>query len=367
MFEGDRLRRFFDSGVVGLVWWERDGAIVDVNDKFLEMFGYSREDFEKGGLHWDMLTPRGSMPGDAGAVTRARASVRALAEDGEYRRKDGTRVFVRLRSTTVDDDTARVLSVAVDISDQKRAEAERDALLECERRARAEAEAAVSAREEILAIVSHDLRNPLNSISISASALESVGAGGPLPQAGIIQRAVGRMSRLIQDLLDVSQITSGRLDVHPTAVELATLFEELRILLEPQLLQKHQQFACDCPDAGLIVRADPHRITQVLANLIGNAIKFTPEGGRVSLSARRDDGGVLVEVSDTGQGIDTQDLSNIFERFWQARRVRRGGVGLGLPIAKGIINAHGGRIWADSSPGVGTTFSFTLPLATPSS
>jgi PAS domain S-box-containing protein len=364
MFEGDRLRRFFDSGVVGLVWWDVDGAIVDANDKFLEMFGYTHEDLETGGLHWTMLTRGASIPTGAAAATRVHQSVETSAEDGEYQRKDGTRLFVRLRSTTFDDDTTKVLSVAVDISDQKRAEAERDALLECERHARAEAEAAVSAREEILAIVSHDLRNPLNSISISASVLETAGNGSPLPQVGIIHRAVGRMSRLIQDLLDVGQITSGRLEVQPTAIALATLFEEIHIVLQPQLLRKNLHFAYESPDATLVVLADGHRIMQVLSNLIGNAIKFTPEGGRVSLSARRDGDHVLVEVSDSGQGIDQQDLPNIFDRFWQARRVRRGGVGLGLPIAKGIVDAHGGQIRVQSSPGVGTTFSFTLPLAT---
>ena len=366
MLDTDRLRRLFDSGIVGVVSWDITGAIDDANDEFLDIFGYTREDLETGRLDWDVLQPAESMPLRAATGTRALERGTAGPIDSEYRRKDGTPVFVRLRSTGVDDDPTKVLSVVVDISAQKRAEAQRDALLACERRARAEAEAAVRAREEILAIVSHDLRNPLNSISLSATVLESALHDAKVtPQVGIIIRAVARMSRLIQDLLDVSRITSGRLEVNPTPIELATLFEDVRMLLQPQLLQKDQHFECETPEAPAVVAVDPHRVAQVLANLVGNATKFTPEGGRIRLGARRVDGEMLVSVSDTGQGIDAQDLPNIFDRFWQAPRVRRGGVGLGLRIAKGIVDAHGGRLWAESSPGVGTTFFFTLPLSQP--
>jgi hypothetical protein len=351
LLDVDHVRRLFDSGIVGLVAWDDSGAIHDANDKFLEIFGFERDELETGSLHWQALTSEESHPPGTADPT-----------DREYRRKDGTQVFVRLRSANLDADPHEMLSVVVDISAQKLAEAERDALLECERRARAEAEAAVRARDEILAIVSHDLRNPLDSISMSASVIENTGSHRH-PQVGIIRRAVTRMSRLIQDLLDVNQVASGRLVVTPAPVDLAVLMEEMRSTLQPQMLARHQQFTFEPPGAAAVVLADAHRICQVLANLVTNASKFTPEGGRITLRAFRVDDEMHVSVTDTGQGIDAHDLPHVFDRFWQARRVRRGGVGLGLPIAKGIIDAHGGRIWAESSPGVGTTFTFTLRLA----
>ena len=120
---------------------------------------------------------------------------------------------------------------------------------------------------------------------------------------------------------------------------------------------------CELPESPVAVWADPDRIGQVLGNLIGNAIKFTPRGGRIALTGRREGGQVRVAVTDQGPGIPERDLEHVFEPYWQARRTARLGAGLGLKIAKGLVEAHGGRIWAESAPGRGATFSFTLPIA----
>jgi signal transduction histidine kinase len=191
----------------------------------------------------------------------------------------------------------------------------------------------------------------------------------PLPedkrkaQVGIIRRAVAGMSRLIADLLDVTQATSGKLRVHPAPLEVAAICDDARLMFASLLEGKHQQFRCSVDPLAGPVLADRDRIAQVLANLVGNAHKFTPEGGRIEVRADAVEAAVRFTVSDTGPGLAAEDLPHVFDRFWQARRVRRGGVGLGLPITKGIIDAHGGRIWVESSAGVGTTFYFTLPLA----
>jgi signal transduction histidine kinase len=199
---------------------------------------------------------------------------------------------------------------------------------------------------------------------MSAAVLEA-----PLPeekraaQIGIIRRAVAGMNRLIADLMDVSQITRGGLRINAQPLDPSDICKDAHALFEPLLASKSQEFRCAFAADGATVFADRERVAQVLSNLVGNAHKFTPEGGRIELRAVASPAEVQFSVRDTGPGLSAEDLPHVFERFWQARRVRRGGVGLGLPITKGIVDAHGGRIWAESSAGVGTTFHFTLPRA----
>lgn len=358
------LRRIVDSGVVGIVVWDRSGQICDANDRFLEIVGYDRDDLDERRITWSRLTSGDWNSCGEGLIERLRSQGIARTVEHECLRRDGTRVVVKLHSTTFAEDYSRVLSVVIDVTGQKDAEEERDALVERERLARSEAEGAVRARDDILAIVSHDLRNPLNVIAMSATVLAST-----LPeekkaaQLGIIRRAISGMNSLIDDLLDVSQIASERLKVQPQLVDAASICDDARLVLEPLMSQKAQHFECDISSRPLMVMADSGRVLQVLSNLIGNAHKFTPEGGRITVRIDAEAGSARFAIADTGPGISRQDLPHIFDRFWQARRVRRGGVGLGLAISKGIIDAHGGKIWAESCAGVGTTFYFTLPAA----
>lgn len=241
--------------------------------------------------------------------------------------------------------------------------------LERQREARLEAEAAVRARDEVLAIVSHDLRNPLGTVSTSASLLLDT----PLPeeqrtrQLEIIKRSAGRMNGLIQDLLDVARVESGQaLSLEPGPASVAPLVNESCEAFAPQAEDKGQHLECVVPEGIPDVQADHGRILQVLSNLVGNALKFTPEDGRIVVQVEQHDDAVRFSVSDTGPGIEEEDLPSLFQPYWQANdreRERRAGAGLGLPIAKGIIEAHGGRIWVESTEGQGSTFFFTLPLA----
>ncbi|HET7731171.1 MAG TPA: PAS domain-containing sensor histidine kinase [Usitatibacter sp.] len=355
------LRRISDLGVVGVVSWDTGGRIEDANDYFLDVVGYSRGELASGRLTWALLSPAD----DREFIERLRADGLSRGQERGLMRRDGTEVFVRLHSALCDT-PGKAASIVVDVSEQRRAESERLAFMERERQARAEAESAVHSRDDILAIVSHDLRNPLNIIAMSANLLEApIADAKRAAQLGIIRRAVARMNRLIEDLLDVTQITSGTLRVSTEPVDVAAIVEEARHMFVPLLAAKDQAFECGSPAGPVFVRADRDRISQVLSNLVGNAHKFTPEGGHVELRAEPLDGFVRFSVADTGPGLSVRDLPHIFDRFWQARQFRRGGVGLGLPITKGIVNAHGGHIWAESTAGVGTTFFFTIPACDP--
>jgi signal transduction histidine kinase len=229
----------------------------------------------------------------------------------------------------------------------------------------AEAEQAILAREEILSIVSHDLRNPLSTISMSASLMLEVPLADEqrVRQLNMIRRAGERMNRLIQDLLNVAQIEAGRLSIETRPTDVASLMAETAETLGPVAAERSCRLEADIEGNLPNALVDPSRILQVLANLVGNAIKFTPAGGQVVIGAKRVRDKVLCSVADTGPGIPEEQLPYIFEQFWQAKRADRRGIGLGLAIAKGIIEAHGQTVWAVSSVGVGSTFYFTLPLA----
>jgi signal transduction histidine kinase len=228
-----------------------------------------------------------------------------------------------------------------------------------------EAQRALHVRDEVLAVVSHDLRNPLNAISIAAESMRHMELNAQQREryAAAIRRGIERCNRLISDLLDASKIEGGKLLVEPSRVTVQKLLE--------QSGRDHAMMA-DKRGVSLIVQvaegvprvmADAARIRQVLDNLIGNALRFTEPGGRVELRAEPVAGGASIIVADTGTGIPEEDLPQLFDRYWQAKQQHRAGAGLGLYIARGIIAAHNSHISVDSKPGVGTTFRFTLPSA----
>ena len=225
---------------------------------------------------------------------------------------------------------------------------------------------ATRARDEVLAVVSHDLRNPLNVISLGATYLlkhlpQDEGAASWRKQGELIRRSADRAVRLIQDLLDVAKVESGRLSLEREALAVGGLLDEAIELHRP-LAEAHGLKLEREEEPGLpAVWADRVRVLQVFSNLIGNALRFTPEGGRVTVRARREGTRVRFDVSDTGKGIAPEHLPHLFDRYWQVKRTREG-AGLGLPIAKGLVEAHGGTIQVESMPGRGSTFSFTLPV-----
>jgi signal transduction histidine kinase len=223
---------------------------------------------------------------------------------------------------------------------------------------------AIHAREQLVATVSHDLKNPLGAIRMSADALlrslPEVSASRVERHVQLVGRSVERMTRFIGDLLDTSAIDAGRMamDIHPEGAW--ALVMDAVDSFRPVTASKKQSLQVEGNDR-LQVMCDRTRVVQVLANLIGNAIKFTGEGGRIAVRVERVRDAVRFSVEDTGTGIDPRHLRHVFERYWHADGAMGGGTGLGLDIAKGIVEAHGGKVWADSKVGIGSQFHFTLP------
>ena len=230
-----------------------------------------------------------------------------------------------------------------------------------------EAQQATRARDDILAVVAHDLRNPLNTVTMAVSLMletTPVERVQERRQVEIVRRAADRMNRMIQDLLDVKRMESGRLTIDLQPEEPFALINDTVDMLRPLAVGSTVRLDTSIEENLPLVYADAARIQQVLSNLVGNAVKFTPRDGRITVCAEQSEREVRFSVIDTGSGIPSEQLPHIFGRFWQARASDRRGIGLGLAIAKGIVEAHNGRIWVESHVGLGSTFYFTLPCAT---
>ena len=279
------------------------------------------------------------------AATRDRApwqmEYRLRRHDGEYRWHLGRSV----PHFEADGSILRWYGTATDINDQR---------------------TAIRSRDDLLATVSHDLRGPLASITMAVEVLRMIGVADGSRQLGAIERSAIRMEQLLRDLLDMASIESGHLSVEPAPCVVGAIVEEAVESIKSQAAAKGLELDTELTAPSIPIHCDRGRVLQVFSNLLGNAVKFTPAKGRISIRAgSRDDRFVEFAISDTGPGIDADQLPFIFDRFWQAKATAKAGTGLGLAICKGIIQQHGGSIWAESQLGAGTTFYFTLPIAAP--
>jgi PAS domain S-box-containing protein len=225
-----------------------------------------------------------------------------------------------------------------------------------------DATGATKLRDDVLGFVTHDLRNPLAAIVRWSTELDDASVTSEERYRGTaaIREAADVMNKLINDLMDLTRLESGHLPVDPEPVRPDYLLSTVRDMFEPSARAKSIEFHVELSDLPR-VHADPQRIHQVLSNLVGNSMRFVPVGGTITLRAQARDDDVQFSVSDTGPGISREDLPRVFDHFWQAAHARKTGAGLGLAIARGIVEAHKGRIWVDSEPGRGSTFFFTLP------
>ncbi|RCJ16952.1 hypothetical protein A6S26_32115 [Nostoc sp. ATCC 43529] len=291
-------------------------------------------------------------------------------KEGRWRCKDGSYIWTLISARATFNEQGEFLgaiAMLTDITDRKRTEEERDRLLQREKLARAEAEAANRIKDEFLAVLSHELRSPLNPILGWAKLLQTRKFNETALQKALstIERNAKLQAQLIEDLLDVSRILQGKLNLKMVSVDLASTIEAametVRLAAEAKTI--HIETMLD-PTVGIL--GDPARLQQVVWNLLSNAVKFTATGGRVNVQLERIDGHAQITVSDTGKGISQDFLPHVFDYFCQGDNTttrKFGGLGLGLAIARHLVEMHGGSIWVQS-PGEeqGATFTVRLPL-----
>jgi signal transduction histidine kinase len=234
-----------------------------------------------------------------------------------------------------------------------------------ERRTHSEADAGLADRDRLLTIFAHDLRNLLSVLTVNAELFLRKEGEAAKTNGRNIRATIGRMTGLINSLADLAALNAGQLKVRPETSDMAGPLREAVEIFRPVALAKSIVLDLVDSDASLPAIIDHDRIFQVLSNLLANAVKFTEEGGKISVSATALDDEVQVTVTDTGIGIPEEDLMRIFELYRQLGS-SRDGLGLGLYISKAVVEKHGGRIWATSRVGVGSTFFFTVPAATAS-
>lgn len=220
----------------------------------------------------------------------------------------------------------------------------------------------VRVRDEILGVVSHDLRSPLTTIALSTQLIPGSSPDEANEHVDTILVTTRRMERLIQDLLDVTRADHGSLPIRRERLDPATVARQVVAAHEPIAAAARITLESTIDDGTPLVMGDPDRLAQALSNLLGNAIKFTPERGIVRLAVRNGSGRVLFEAEDSGPGIAETDLPHLFEPFWQAKKTAHLGAGLGLKITRAIVEAHGGTIEVRNAPGRGASFTFWVPV-----
>ncbi|MCY7379969.1 MAG: PAS domain-containing sensor histidine kinase [Gemmatimonadaceae bacterium] len=335
--------------------------IIFFNEGAERIFGWDAS--EVGGQYLEMLLParfRAAHRGHVHGFGEAHGRARVMGERQQISglRKSGEEFPAEAAIQRIEIDGHNIYAAVLrDISARQRAE---DLLHK-----------AIKARDDMMGIVSHDLRNPANAVKMLALSIVEGEASDTLPdyvmeRVTVIGQAAEQIDALIQDLLDMTRMEAGRLVVSPKEVDIVPLIQRSIEALRPLADAGGVTLDATLLPSPPRMLVDPDRVRQLFSNVIGNAIKFTPAGGAVSLTARMGAGMLELAVSDTGEGISVAQLPYVFDRFFQATRgtrAARHGAGLGLPIASGIVEAHGGRIWIESSVGVGTTVRFTLPLA----
>ncbi|MCY6490202.1 PAS domain S-box protein [Leptolyngbya sp. GGD] len=362
-----RLKRLVDLNLIGIEFWDADGTVLDANDAFLNLVGYTREDLHDGKVNWRALTPPEQIQLSDASIEKMRQQTSDTLEK-EYIRKDGSRISVLLGGVMFEGSHHRGISFVVDLTEQKQLQREREMLLAEAQNARAAAELANRTKDEFLAIVSHELRSPLNAILGWTKLLRSRQFDSARVEQALetIERNTQAQVKLIEDLLDVSRILRGQLRLDCVPIHLAPIITV--VVANGQLAATAKQIRlCSTiePEVGRIL-GDANRLQQILTNIVTNAIKFTPNGGHVTVSLEQVGNDAAVSVTDTGQGISADFLPYIFERFRQVENSTtrsKDGLGLGLAIVRHLVELHGGTVQVES-PGLnqGATFTVRFPL-----
>ena len=369
----NKFRAFFEQGPLFAGIMALDGSIIEANRLSLEACGYTREQVV-GKRFWDCPWWRKSetlMQQIKLAVAQTAAG-QIFDAEMPYFVADGSQRMVHLIVLPIKDETGRVAFLAPtgsDVTDLKRAESQRDDLLQAERAARTAAERASLLKDEFLATLSHELRTPLNGILGWSQIMQNKSADAEMIAQGleVIERSARAQAQIIEDLLDMSRIMSGKVRLNVQRVDLSSIVQAAVETARPTAEAKGIRLqAIIDPLHGVVVSGDGNRLQQVLWNLLSNAVKFTPKDGRVQVLLERINSHLEISVIDTGEGIKPEFLPYVFDRFRQADASTsrsHGGLGLGLSIVKQLVELHGGSVGVKSDgPGLGSTFIVSLPI-----
>jgi PAS domain S-box-containing protein len=346
-----RLSEFVENATVGLHWVGPDGTILWANRCELEMLGYSKEEY----VGHNIVDFHAERPVIDDILARLTRGEKLINYPSRLRCKNGTFRHVLISSCVrfEDGEFKNTQCFTRDVTELRIVEEERNQLLERERAARMEAERASRMKDDFLATLSHELRTPLNAILGYAQLLRAANVrGSDVPEAlEVIERNARAQTQMIEDLLDMSRIISGKVRLDVQHVDLSTVVSAAVATLKPAAEMKSIQLTKVLDPLIGPIKGDPSRLQQVVWNLLNNAIKFTPKGGKVQVALERVNSHVEIVISDTGEGIAPDFLPHVFDRFRQADHSstrRHGGLGLGLSIVKQLVELHGGSVRAKS-------------------
>jgi PAS domain S-box-containing protein len=357
----ERLQRFAESDLIGILFCDIYGGIQDANDTFLEIVGYSREDLQAGRLGWRDITPPEYLPLDEVNIVQAKEKGRCIPYEKEYIRQDGTHVWVLVGYVLLGEARDEAVAFILDISDRKQSEA----ILQRQSQELAQAN---RLKDEFLATLSHELRTPLNSILGLAKLLPMRRLNEEKMARALetISRNTQSLAQLIEDVLDMSDIITGELTLNVASVELMPIIERaiasIRVAAEAKTLQIETHL-----DASVApILGDASRLQQIVWNLLSNAVKFTPKEGQIQVRLEQIEDQAQIQVSDTGIGIHDDFLPFVFDRFRQedgSLTRSHGGIGMGLAIVRYLVELQGGTVWAESpGSGQGATFTVRFPV-----
>ena len=347
---GQRLRRVIDTEAVGVLFYDAGGTIVDANSQFLRMSGFKRADVDSGSLTWQKLTPPEYLEVTGEQWDRLRETGRLGPYEKECLRKDGSRCWMMIAGASLGD--GNTVEFSIDVGSRKRAE---QALLEGDRR-----------KDEFLATLAHELRNPLAPLTTALQVLRSTTEDPESRERmySMMERQLAHLIRLVDDLLDVSRISRGVVELRREPIDVTSVLNTAVETSSPRIEASGRNFELILPAEPLIVQGDAVRLAQVVVNLLNNAVSYTSKEGNIRLAARRENQHAVISVRDDGVGIAADMLPQVFEMFVQVDRSRAGGLGIGLTLARSLVQLHGGTLEAQSE-GLdrGSEFTVRLPLS----